>query len=298
MERSWKKAWRSYCKSDQTSCMRTPVIALILVFATRVEGQELFVYTEPASTMPARSISVKLSGLFMSAQAWHDQSMQRVMPEVRFGVSRKFMLHTGLTFANMHTDNFAWESIYSYGQYRFLSHDELHAHFRMAAFLEGSYSRAPFHNDEVNLDGDKSGIRGGIIATQLWNRMAVSASASHTQILDESRNNKSVIYTPSRIYQAMSYSLSTGYLLFPAEYRDYRQTNLNLYAEFLSQQSLDRKAWFVDAAPALQLIFASNTRVNFGYRFQLGGTMQRMSRQSWQVSIERNFLDALRVKKD
>ncbi|HLG40236.1 MAG TPA: hypothetical protein VI461_11230 [Chitinophagaceae bacterium] len=277
--------------------MKQLCFLLCFFFIYQLKGQELYVFTEPASNLPAKSISAKLSGMFMSPQPWHNQSMQRIMPEVRFGISKKWMLDVGVTFANMHTDNFTWEAIYVYGKYRFLSNDDVHAHFRMAAFAEASYTRAPFHNDEVNLGGDKNGLKAGIIATQLWNKFALSAAVSHVQILDKSRNSKTIIYVPSRVYQGMSYSLSGGYLLLPAEYKDYKQTNLNLYAEFLAQQSLDRKAYFIDMAPAIQLIFNSNTKLNFGYRFQLGGTMQRMAKESWQVSLERTFLNALKKKK-
>ncbi len=269
---------------------------LFFFFASNARGQELFVYTEPASNIPAHSISAKVCGMFMGPQPWHDQPMQRIMPEVMFGISKKWMLHAGTTLGNMHTDNFTWESVYLYNQYRFLSKDEVHRHFRMAAFAEAAYSQSPFHQDEVSLDGDKSGIQFGLIATQLWNRFALSGTVSHTQILDKSRNSKNVIYVPSRIYQAMSYSISAGYLLLPKEYTDYRQTNLNLYTEFLAQQSLDRKAYYIDMAPALQLIFNSNTKLNFGYRFQLSGTMQRMSETSFLIGLERTFLNALKKK--
>jgi hypothetical protein len=279
----------------QLFIMRLFIAGTALFFSFQVKSQELYVFTEPASNIPAHSISVKLGGMFMAAQPWHNQSMQRVMPEVRLGLNKKLMLNAGFTFANMHTDNFTWESIYFYSKYRFLSHDDVHEHFRMAAFAQGSYTRAPFHNDEVNLDGDKNGLSVGIIATQLWNKLALSATVGHTQILDKSRNNKTVIYVPSRVYQAMSYSLSGGYLLLPFEYKDYKQTNLNLYTELLTQQSLDRKAYFIDMAPAVQFIFNSNTKLNAGYRFQLGGTMQRMAKHSWQVGIERTFLNALKA---
>jgi hypothetical protein len=167
----------------------------------------------------------------------------------------------------------------------------------MAAFAEAAYSRSPFHQDEASLDGDKSGIQFGLIATQLWNRLAVSGIVSHIQILDQSRNSKNVIYVPSRIYQVMNYSLSAGYLVLPKEYTNYKQTNLNLYTEFLAQQSLDRKAYYIDMAPALQLIFNSNTKINFGYRFQVNGTMQRMAKTSWLISVERTFLNALKRHK-
>ena len=80
---------------------------------------------------------------------------------------------------------------------------------------------------------------------------------------------------PSRIYQAMNYSLSAGYLLLPREYTDYKQTNVNIYTELLAQQSLERKAYYVDLAPAVQFIFNSNAKLNIGYRFQLKGDMLR-----------------------
>jgi hypothetical protein len=248
--------------------------------------------------MPAHSLSTKLSANYVGKlQGNQNRFMQRYTPELMFGVSKKWMIHVGGTFADMHTTNFRWESVYLYGKYRFISNDELHSHFRMAAFADASYSRSPYHYDEVSLQGDKSGVQAGIIATQLWNKLAVSATISHIQALDESRNDK-VQYTPSRIYQVMNYSLSAGYLLLPFEYVDYRQTNLNLYAELLTQQSLDRKAYYVDLAPALQLIFNSNAKLNIGYRFELTGDMQRMTSSSWLISFERTFLNALKRKKE
>lgn len=274
--------------------MKTVCFIISCFFVFIAKGQELYVFTEPASNIPAKSISVKLSGMFMPPQGWNDRPMQRYMPEVMVGVNKNWMLHVGTTFGDMHTSNFTWESIFLYNKYRFLSKDEIHKHFRMAVFAEAAYSRAPFHNDEVSLQGDKSGIQVGLIATQLWNKLAVSGTVSHTQVLDKSRNSKNTIYIPSRIYQAMNYSMSAGYLLFPREYTDYKQTNLNLYTEVLAQQSLDRKAHYVDLAPALQIIFNSNTKLNLGYRFELDGTMQRMAKTSWLISFERTFLGALK----
>lgn len=264
------------------------------LFALTAGGQELYVFTDPASNVPARSISVKLSGLFMGPQTWHDRPMQRYIPEVMFGLSKNWMMRAGVSFGDMHTSNFAWESVYLYGKYRFLSKDDIHRHFRMAAFADISHTRVPFHNDEISLQGDKSGVQAGIIATQLWNKLAISGTVSHIQVLDKSRRSKNTIYIPSRIYQAMNYSLSAGYLVLPKEYTGYKQTNLNFYAEVLVQQSLDRKVYYIDLAPAVQLIFNSNTKLNLGYRFQLDGNMQRMAETSWMISLERTFLNALR----
>jgi hypothetical protein len=240
--------------------------------------------------MPAKSISVKLSANLMGPQPWHNRFMQRYTPELMFGISKKIMIHTAVTFADMHTTNFRWESVYLYGKYRFLSKDDVHKHFRMAVFGDAAYSRSPFHNDEISLAGDKSGVQAGLIATQLINKLAISATLSHIQVLDKSRNDK-VIYVPSRNYQSINYSLSAGYLLIPREYTDYNQLNINFYTELLGQQTLDRKTYFIDLAPAFQFIFNSNFKLNIGYRFQLNGNSERMSDKSWLISVERTFLN-------
>ena len=276
--------------------MRKLLCTACIVSFLNTGAQELYVFTEPASNMPAKSMSLKLTGNFMGAQSWHDRPMQRYTPEVMFGLSKKWMLHLATTFSDMHTSNFRWESAYLYAKYRFLSNDELHSHFRMAVFAEGAYSRSPFDNDEVSLQGDKSGIQAGLIATQLWHKLAISSTISHIQVLDESRSDK-VLYVPERIYQVMNYSLSAGYLLLPREYTDYKQLNINLYTELLAQQSLDRSGYYVDLAPAVQVIFASNTKLNIGYRFEISGDMSRMADKSWLISLERTFLNALRKKK-
>ncbi len=154
---------------------------------------------EPASNMPAHSISAKLSANYIARnQSADNRFLQRYTPEVMLGVNKRLMWHVGASFADMHTSNFRWESVYTYVKYRFLSKDDVHKHFRMAAFADASYTRSPFEFDEVSLQGDKSGVALGIIATQqLVNKLAVSATVSHTQVLDGSRNDK-VIYHPEK----------------------------------------------------------------------------------------------------
>ncbi len=267
------------------------LIFMMSCFAFQTKAQELYVFTEPASNLPARSISLKLTDHFVTSDNIYNRFSHRLMPQVMLGVSKKLMFQIGGTFANMHTPDFRAESINFYTKYRFLSKDEIHKHFRMAVFANLSATKAPFHYDEITLMGDKEGVAMGLVATQLWHKLAVSATVTHTQLLDNSRFNK-VLYIPQRNYQAMNYSLSAGYLVFPKEYRDYKQTNLNLYLEILSQQTLDRKTNYLDIAPAVQLIFNSNAKLNLGYRFQATGNMSRMANNSWQVSFERTFLGA------
>ena len=196
----------------------------------------------------------------------------------------------------MHTADTRFESFSLYAKYRFLSKDDVHKHFRIAVFAEASKTNIPFHYDEITLMGDKGGFEAGIIATQLWHKFALSGTLSHTQVLHKSRNDK-VIYIPERNYQSVYFSLSGGYLLLPKEYTDYRQTNLNLYVELLGQRTFEKTVYYIDLAPAVQLIFASNTKLNIGYRFQLGSDMQRMAASSWLFSIERTFLNAFSKKR-
>ncbi len=268
------------------------IVLFILLASSNVGAQELFVFSEPASNMPAKSISVKLTHHFIDFDKRYGRASHRFMPQVMFGINKKLMVHVGGTFANMHTTDFKYESASLYAKYRFLSKDEIHKHFRMAVFADASTTKAPFHYDEITLMGDKSGVETGLIATQLWHKLALSGTVSHTQVLDKSRNDK-VIYVPERNYQAMNYSLSAGYLLFPKEYTDYKQMNLNLYTEILAQQTLDQKKHYIDFAPALQFIFNSNFKINIGYRFQASGNMERMATNSWQVSVEQTFLNWL-----
>ncbi len=90
---------------------------------------------------------------------------------------------------------------------------------------------------------------------------------------------------------ALNYSLSAGYLLFPRKYRNYKQTNMNLYVEFLGKSNLDqyRRNYYVDMAPAVQFIINSNSRVDLGYRWQLYGDMDRVMDRSFLVRYEFNF---------
>jgi len=290
---NWPKRSTSYSRNDQSLNMKR-VLYLLLLTTFTAGAQELYVYTEPASNMPAHSLQAKLAATFMPSQAGEQNFRQRYVADAEAGINKNWMVHLGTSFSDINTNEFRWESVFLYTKYRFFSADELHKHFRMAVFSEAAFSRSPFRSDEVNLAGDKSGLQVGLIATQLWHKLALSGTVSHTQVLHRSRSSKSPSYLPSRVFQVMGYSLSAGYLLLPFEYTDYKQTNLNFYVECLAQQALGQRAYYIDLAPALQFIFNSNTKLNFGYRFEVGSDMDRMSRNSWLVSIDRTFLNAFK----
>jgi hypothetical protein len=263
---------------------------LFLLLSAGAGGQELYVFSEPASNMPARTLSPRLK--WTGGARPNGSVMQRFTPEFMLGVSPKLMLHAGGTFSNMLTESVRPEGAFVYGKYRFYSKDAVHAHFRLAAFGELGYSRNSMMFDEVTVRGDNSGAEVGLIATQLINKLAVSATGSFLEVFQKNDH----VHEP-RVERAINYSLSAGYLLLPVVYESYDQLNLNLYMEFLGQQTFGKRTYFIDAAPAVQLIFKSNAKLNLGYRFQLSGNAGRSLERSFLVAFEYLFFDVLKPRR-
>ena len=269
------------------SFIKTSLLAGGTLFLLNANAQELFIFTEPASNMPSHSISGKVTGKY-SKHPEATNYMQRYTPEIMFGLNKKWMAHFSSTFSDMYSNNVRWESVKTYLKYRFLSNDEVHKHFRMAGFGEYSYSRNTGIYDDISTDGDQSGFQGGLIMTQLWNKLAVSSTISYLQTI----KNKNIEIDVSIPGKSFNYTVSAGYLVFPFNYTSFKQTNFNVYAELLGQRALDMKKYVVDFAPGIQFIFNSNAKLNIGYRYQISGNMYRMAEKSWLVSFERTFLGA------
>jgi hypothetical protein len=257
-----------------------------------VHAQELFVFSEPASIMPAKSVSAKVSGTYPNSK-YNNFFKQRYKPEVMFGINRHLMVHVSSTFSDYYNYRIQWESAKLYAQYRFLSIDDVHRHFRMAVFADGAYTRSPFLYGELNLDGDNDGIGGGLIATQLINKFAISGTAGVIKVFAEKGEHTA---HGEHSTSALKYSLSMGYLLFPFTYRDYDQTNINIYIEMLGMKGIQKKHDMIDVAPAVQFIFNSNLKLNLGYRVQVKGNMQRVGEKFFFFSVERTFLGVLKKK--
>lgn len=277
--------------------------AILLMTGHALTAQELYVFSEPASNPPARSISTKYTGKFLRSDHT-DRTEQRHMAEAMLGLSKEWMLRGSATLSDMYSKNLRWESAKLYTKYRFFSNDEVHRHFRMAAFAEAAYSRNEMAFDELSLDGDNSGVQGGVVLTQLWDKLAVSGTFGYLHTFQKSSPGKLVHPDLHGMpvfekfpKQAFNYSISAGFLLFPVHYTSYRQTNVNLYAELLAQKSLDSRYYYYDLAPAVQFIFNSTAKLNAGYRFQLNSNMYRMSENRLQVSFEYVFLNALKKKR-
>jgi hypothetical protein len=273
------------------------IFAMIMAMHPCVYGQELYVYADPASNVPAKSLSLKYGSKWMLDDNEGNKVLQsRHMAEASIGLNKNWMLRPSFTFSDMFTNRIMkWESASIYAKYRFYSSDAVHRHFRAAAYVKGVLSSNNLQFEELNADGDQSVVQGGVILTQLVNKLAISSTFSLTEVIDGERWLK--YPGPQNFgFSSFNYSISAGYLLFPKKYTSYKQTNFNLYLELLGSRGTDRNFYFIDLAPAAQLIVNSNTKINLGYRFQLKGNAFRMASAapSLSLSFERTFFNTFR----
>jgi hypothetical protein len=263
------------------------LMVLVAVATGTLQAQELYVFTEPASNMSAKSIGVRLTheGIF------NPEFKTRTIPEVMVGFNKNLMIHVQGFFSDME-GRYKAEGASLYAKYRFYSADNLHSHFRMAAFGRISSSNRPVFTEDINLEGDNSGYSAGIIATQLLHKLALSGTLSYSKALNVS--SKQVVGAASPD-QVLGYSLSSGYLVLPFTYKDYNQPNLNFYVEALGKTNPANGHSYVDLAPALQVVINSRTRIDLGYRFQLAGNIaNRYNKNMYLARVEFNFFNALK----
>ena len=271
--------------------MKTLSLIFLLIFSLLSTAQELYMFTNPASNIPAKSIVLKAMGKTM--KSYHNLEREyRFSPECQVGLNKNLMVAGGLSFSDMFfEDGQRFESFRVYSKYRFLSKDDIHRHFRMAVHATYSWSRNPLVYQEMNLEGDNAGLQTGIIATGLVNKLAVSGGVSYMQLFHDRRK---INFGFPFSNNAIGYNLSAGYLLFPVSYKSFKQVNVNLYCEFLGQRNTDLNVGFMDVAPAIQLILASKMRINAGARYQLAGTAHRMTTQAYFLSMEYYLLNVIK----
>lgn len=268
--------------------MKKIMLFHLLFFASLAKAQELFVYTEPASNMPAQSVAVKQSAKFFDQGA---ASSIRHATEIMIGANKNLMLHGAATYGAMNKTPFGLESIRAYGKYRFFSADGMYSHFRMAAFAEIAHSNTKPMYQEINLQGDHAGMQVGLVFTQLLHKLAVSSTVSYASI---NGNSKAHQLAMGNKVEALNYSLSFGHLILPVKYTSYDQTNFNIYAELLGQVIPGTRKSYMDLAPSMQLIFKSKLKFNLAYRFNIQSSMTRMAQTSWMLGGEWLFLNVFK----
>ena len=264
--------------------IRQLFIALaLLAGAIPLHAQELYVNTEPASNMAAHSLGIRLEN-----QGYRNNGLKdRTSLELMYGASKNLMVHASFYESNYY-QNTHFEGGSAYAKYRFLSVDTVQRHFRGAAFAKISSINNPLVNQEITLEGDNSALQSGVIFTQLLHKLAISGSASYLRAFDN-RGNNAVPVGNAR--DAIGYTLSAGYLLFPKSYQDYKQVNVNLYVELLGKNNPGYGQSYLDAAPAVQFIFNSVFRVDLAYRAPLYNNMARNSQNAYLIRLEYNLFN-------
>ena len=254
------------------------VYLFILVFcliSTNLKAQELYVSSEPASTMPARSIIIKQAYSNMSGE----ETVHNFNSQLQLSLTKKWMVHFGTNFTS-------WDF---YTQYRMFSKDAMYEHLRMAMFFKSiNSSKTAIYTNAILLDGQESVIHSGIIITKLKHKWAGSLSVGPIIKKESLAENGAA---------GMQYIFSNGLLLYPKTYTSYGQTNVNLYLEFIGQRLFSGKAEYLDMAPALQFIFNSQSKLNLSYRLPLVNQTNRPTYNSAAISWGYLFFNALPKRK-
>jgi hypothetical protein len=277
--------------------MQRLTLLLLVFFYQSAKAQELYVFTEPASNMAAKSFGFRLNNYLMN-ETYSGKLNYMLMPEVMWGASKRIMIHGEAIFGTQSRDDgfvtnpgqrFVLEGGSFYAKYRFYSVDEVHSHFRVAAFGRYSFNNSYIHEYAINLTGHNSGYEGGIVATKLINKVALSASGSYLHVLD---NGKEKFLYGNKSRNAVNYTLSFGKLMLPKEYTSFNQTNVNLMLEMLGQTNLNKGYTYIDIAPSVQFIFLSKMRVDVGYRHPLVTKLHRTTTKGVLLRLEYNIFNA------
>jgi hypothetical protein len=256
----------------------------LLAIACPVFSQELYVNTEPASNMATHSLGIRVEN-----QGYFNPNYKnRSTLEIMYGASKSLMVHGSLYQSDYYLGQQHFEGGSVYAKYRFLSVDSVQSHFRGAFFVKASSINNPIPNQEISLEGDNSGFQGGVVFTKLMHKLALSGSASYLHAVD---NNGGYHLPLSGANNEVAYTLSAGYLLLPKTYQNYNQVNVNLYFELLGKTNPGYNQNYLDAAPAVQLIFNSVFRVDFSYRAPLWNNMVRISNNNYLIRLEYNLFN-------
>lgn len=260
------------------------IIILFLFIMPVAKAQELFTYSEPASNMPSRSLGIRATQLYQQ-QVSDNVNWYLLEPELMIGFSSKLMAHLKGFFTSSADMPLGARGGSAYFKYRFYSADEIHSHFRIAAYGLAATNNLPVMQEAIDLSGMNSGFEAGAIATRLINKLALSSSVS--VIRGTKNSGKQPASLENR--DAFAFSVSAGKLMLPKVYNSYEQTNLNLMLEMPGQVSLGNGKMYLDLAPSIQLIFFSQLRVDAGYRFPVVNKLQRMADRGFLLRLEYNM---------
>ena len=264
--------------------MRYLVVFVFMMIGFSGASQELFVMTEPASNRPAGSLGVRVGQSLMKEQ-FKDGYSYHLMPEVMWGINKNWTVQAA-AFVSNRSNDLVTEGGSIYAKYRFFSTDDLHSHFRMAAFGRYSINNADIHMEELETMGHNTGYETGIVATQLIKKVAISTSVSYERALD---NKPDYDFPENQSNSATNYTLSFGKLMYPKKYTSFKQTNINAMVEFLGQTLNENGKSYLDVVPSIQFIINSQARIDLAYKQELYSSMLRSAPNGFYLKLEYNF---------
>ena len=267
--------------------MRRFFILFLLIHTYILSAQELYINSEPASLIPKGTKVVRLtnSNIFLDGSNIMGSIGNAfiVTPSLSYGISKKIMLSGSIQFANKPyeqdmTPNFGLNGFKIYSKQRILSTDKQKYHTRLSSFIKYSYHEDKFMKDNIDIDLQDTGFELGLIGTQLINKLAISITTAITRIsnIDEKLTQGSTVKWQTTNLNTFKNSISAGYLLFPRKYNSYKQTNFNLYVEYLTNTILNENfpvrydKFRSTFAPGIQFIIMSRSRLDFSYKIRKG----------------------------
>ena len=267
--------------------MRIFFILFLLIHTYILSAQELYINSEPASLIPKGTKVVRFtnSNIFLDGSNIMGSIGNAfiVTPSLSYGISKKIMVSGSIQFANKPyeqdmTPNFGLNGFKIYSKQRILSTDKQKYHTRLSSFIKYSYHEDKFMKDNIDIDLQDTGFELGLIGTQLINKLAISITTAITRIsnIDEKFTQGSTVKWQTTNLNTFKNSISAGYLLFPRKYNSYKQTNFNLYVEYLTNTILNENfpvrydKFRSTFAPGIQFIIMSRSRLDFSYKIRKG----------------------------
>jgi len=259
------------------------ITLLLLLLINRTYSQELYINTEPASLIPKGTKVIRLHHhtIFLndSNEPGSVNSAKLLIPSISYGISKKIMVSASLQLSNNPFDplpNTGFNGFKLYSKQRILTTDKQKYHTRLSSFIKyanhGKWNlpNYKFISSNYDLDFQDTGVEVGLIATQLVNKLAISVTSGFGII---SNNTADGTYDDKK-FNSIHNSISAGYLLFPRKYKSYKQTNFNIYLEYLTNSILSKNypprynKFMSTIAPGIQFIIMSRSRLDFGYKIR------------------------------
>ena len=260
-------------------------VFLLLLLSFFSHSQELYINTEPASLIPKGTKVVRLHhhSIFLNedSEPGSQSSARILIPQISYGISKNIMVSAAFQISNNPFDvtaNSGFNGFKLYSKQRILSTDKQKYHTRLSSFIKytnhGKWNSPnyKFMKNNYDLDFQDSGLELGLIATQLIKKLAVSVTSGFGVISNKTSDGT----YDDKNFNSWHNSISAGYLLFPRKYKSYKQTNFNIYLEYLtssiiSSQYPSRYSKFMSTvAPGVQFIIMSRSRLDFGYKIRNG----------------------------